>query len=264
VTSRDVVTAQGVRLHSRTDGDDALPALLLLNSLGTDLSMWDPQVPAWTAHRRVLRFDQRGHGRSDVPPGQYTVEQLGADAIAVLDAHGVETVDVCGISLGGLVALWLAAAAPDRVRRLVLADTAARVGTRAAWQERVDLVRRGGMAAITDLVISRFFSEGFRASDNPVLERVASGLQAMSPEGYAASCELLAVTDLHHAAAAARAPTLVIVGSEDLPTPPEDARDLAARIPGARLVELPGAGHLANLEQPEDFARAVADFLAMA
>jgi 3-oxoadipate enol-lactonase len=246
------------------DGRTDAPPLLLANSLGTDASMWDRQVPVWSATRRVLRYDQRGHGASSAPPGPYTIDQLGHDALAVLDAEEVDRADVVGLSLGGVVALWLAVHAPDRVGRLVLADTAARVGTEEAWRARAAAVRDSGMAAVVDLVIERFFSATFRATADPVLDHVREGLRDGDVEGYAASCEALATADLRDSVGRVVAPTLVVVGSDDAATPPDDACDLQARIPGAVLRELSGAGHLANLEQPDAFAALVVDFLAVA
>lgn len=249
-------------LCTRVDGDEAARPLLLVNSLGTDHSLWDAQVPAWTATHRVLRYDQRGHGASTAPPGPYTIDQLGRDALAVLDAHDVERADVCGMSLGGVVALWLAVHAQDRVRRVVLADTAARVGTEQAWRARAAAVREDGMGAVVDVVLERFFSAAFRASGDPTVQRVGDGLRDADVEGYAASCEALAAADLRDVVGTVRAPCLVVVGTEDAATPPADARDLQRRLPRAEYVELPGAGHLASLEQPRAFADLVTTFLA--
>jgi 3-oxoadipate enol-lactonase len=248
-------------LHRRVDGDAGRPALLLVNSLGTDLTMWDGQVARWTATHRVVRYDQRGHGASATPPGPWTIDDLGRDALAVLDDTGVDRADVCGLSLGGVVALWLAANAPDRVRRVVLADTAARVGTEQAWRDRATTVREHGLASIVDLVLERFFSADFLAGGAPAVDRIAEGLRRGDDEGYAASCEVLATADLRRHAARVHAPSLVVVGTADAATPPEDARALRDLLPAADYRELPGAGHLANLEQPDEFAAIVADFL---
>ena len=256
-----VTTPDGCRLHSRVDGDPDAPPLLLINSLGCDLAMWEGQLARWTATHRVIRYDQRGHGRSDAPRGPYTVEQLGADALAVLEAHGIGRADVCGISLGGIVALWLGVKAPDRVGRLVLAATAARVGTEESWGDRAATVRAHGMDAVTDLVLERFFSAGFRARRDPTLAGVEAGLRAMSAEGYAGACDALAVADLRHLAADVEAPALVVVGTADVATPPDDARALCGLLPDATLVEITDAGHLANLEAPDLFADLVHDFL---
>lgn len=261
MSERTLTTDDGVRLHTRVDGPSDAPPLLLCNSLGTDLTSWDPQLERWRSGRRVLRFDQRGHGASQAPPPPYGLDRLGRDALAVLDGCDAERADVCGISLGGLVALWLAATAPDRVRRLVLADTGLRIGTEHAWRQRAEVVRAGGMEAVTDLVLARFFSDTFRGSRDPALDRVARMLQQAPVDGYVGSCEALATADLTAAAADVRAPTLVIVGTADEATPLDDARRLHAALPDAELVELEGAGHLANLERPVAFADAVAAHL---
>ena len=262
MTERTIRTPEGVDLHTRIDGPVDTPPLLVVNSLGTDLASWDGQVERWARDRRVLRYDQRGHGRSVVPPGPYSIDDLGQDAVAVLDAHGVERADVCGLSLGGVVALWLAVHAPSRVRRVVLADTAARVGTAEAWQARAATVRAHGMDAVVDAVLERFFSPGFRAAEPDVVERVADGLRGTAPEGYAACCDALAAADLRSVADRATAPCLVVVGSEDVATPPTDAQTLRDLLGAAGYLELPGSGHLANLERPADFADLVTAFLA--
>ncbi|WP_052668711.1 3-oxoadipate enol-lactonase [Nitriliruptor alkaliphilus] len=261
MSERSITTDDGVRLWTRSDGDPDAPALLLINSLGTDLSMWDPQIAAWSEFRRVVRFDQRGHGRSSCPPPPYTVEQFGRDALAVLDAHEVAAADICGLSLGGIVALWVAATAPERIERAVFADTAARVGTEAGWRERAATVRADGMGAITDLVLARFFSPDFLRSGHASVTALDRTLRAASVDGYTGSCEALATADLTGLATSVRAPSLVMVGGADEATPPADARALHALIPDARLIELPGAGHLANLERPERFGQVVRAFL---
>jgi 3-oxoadipate enol-lactonase len=259
---RTVTTDDGVTLRVATTGDPQAPPLLLCSSLGTDVTMWGPQLAVWSATHHVVRFDQRGHGASDAPAGPYQVARLGRDAVAVLDALDIGRADVCGLSLGGLVALWLGIEAPDRVARLVLADTAARVGSEDAWRTRAATVRAEGMDAITDLVLDRFFSPTFRATGDPAVDQVAATLRATAPEGYAGSCEALAVADLRDRVGEVVAPTLVIVGTADEATPPSDAHALVADLADGRLEELPDAGHLANLEQPVAFGRLVADHLA--
>jgi 3-oxoadipate enol-lactonase len=261
VNDRVITTDDGVPLHTRRDGDPDAPVLLLCNSLGTDLTMWEPQIETWATHRRVLRFDQRGHGRSGTPPAPYTIERLGRDALAVLDAYQVERADVCGLSLGGLVALWLAGSVPARVRRAVFADTAIRVGTEEAWRQRAATVRAEGMGAVTDLVLDRFFSPSFRAAGSPSVAAVERMLREASIDGYAGSCDALATADLSDLAVQVQAPSLVLVGTEDAATPPRDAVTLKHALPDAQYVELCGAGHLANLEQPQLFAQAVHTFL---
>lgn len=262
--TRVVTTDDGVRLHARSDGPSDAPVLLLLNSLGTDLTMWDPQMAAWSEVRRLIRFDQRGHGRSDAPSSPYSVERFGRDALAVLDAYEIGTADVCGLSLGGLVALWLAGSVPERVRRVVLADTAARIGTEQAWRQRAATVRDEGMGAVTDLVLARFFSRAFRDSGAPAVAALDRTLRTAAVDGYAGSCDALADADLTDLARQVRVPSLVMVGTADEATPPADAQALHGLLARSGLVELAGAGHLANLEQPERFGRVVRDFLSEA
>lgn len=257
----EVVTDDGVRLATRADGPAGASTLLCCNSLGTGLDLWDPQVARWAEHHRVLRFDQRGHGSSDVPPAPYRIEDLGRDALAVLDAYEVERADVCGLSLGGLVALWLASHHPDRVHRVILACTAARVGTEAAWRDRADAVRDGGTEAIADMVMERFFSAAFRAREPETVTWAREALVATADEGYIGSCLALATADLRDQLPAVRAATLVLAGSADEATPPDVMRGLHAELPDARWAELDGAGHLANLEAPDAFTRAVLDHL---
>lgn len=261
VIERHVTTADGVSLRTRVDGPEGAPPLLLVNSLGTDLHMWDPQVPVLSRSRRVLRFDLRGHGGSTVPAPPYTVEGFGADAVAVLDAYGVDRADVCGLSLGGLVALWVASHEPSRVTRLVVAGATARIGTEEGWQDRARAVRQGGMAAISDVVLARFFSPGFRATQADVVEQTRRTLERIAADGYLGACSALATADLRDAVSRIEAESLVVVGSQDEATPPHDVRALDAALPSSRFVELRGAGHLANLEVPTEFSDLVVRFL---
>jgi 3-oxoadipate enol-lactonase len=264
VSDHAVTTEDGVRLRVRVDGAADAPVLLLCNSLGTDLTMWDRQVGMWAERFRVVRFDTRGHGGSSVPAPPYTIDDLGTDAVAVLDAHDAARAHVCGASLGGLVALWLAVSRPERVDRLVLADTAARVGTEEGWTARVDAVRRGGTASVRDAVMERFFSAGFRERDPATVSAAGDILSATSDDGYVGACQALAVADLRSRVGDVRARTLVVVGSEDEATPPSDARALHDGIAGSVLHTIPGAGHLANLERPDAFAEVVTSFLTAA
>lgn len=262
MTDRTVTTEDGVQLHVRLDGPADAPVLLLCNSLGTDLTLWDPQLASWTTRFHVLRFDTRGHGGSDVPTPPYTLDALGSDALAVLDAHDVSRAHVCGLSLGGLVALWLAVEHPERVGRLVLADTAARVGTEEGWTARADAVRRGGTGSVRDVVMERFFSARFREEHPATVAATGEILSTTSDQGYIGACQALATADLRDRLSDVRAKTLVLVGSEDEATPPPDARALHGAIAGSVLRTIPGAGHLANLERPEVFAELVSEFLA--
>lgn len=250
-----------VEVHAERAGPDSAPPLVLINSLGTDLTMWDPQVPTFASHRQVVRYDTRGHGRSPAPPGPYTINDLGNDLVALLDRLGIVRADVCGISLGGLTALWLARDHPDRVDRIVLANTAARIGTREGWRERAEMVRQHGTGAIADTVVERFLSRGFRARNPGTAEGLRERLRNFDDEGYAGCCLALAEADLGDDITGIAAPALVIAGTHDVATPLDDARWLNATLPTSRLVVLDGAGHLTSIEAPEIFAKTVLGFL---
>jgi 3-oxoadipate enol-lactonase len=256
-----LVTAAGAQFHYRFDGESAAPVVMLSNSLGTDLTMWDPQVTALTARYRVLRYDTRGHGRSDVTPGPYTIERLARDAIALLDALAIDRVAFVGLSMGGMIGQWLGVRAPHRLAKLVLCNTAARIGPPEAWNTRIENVRKGGMAAIAEAVLARWFTPAFHASSPETVDRTRASLLHVPPYGYIACCE--AVRDMDHRDAIARiaATTLVIAGSHDVATPPADGRFLAERIRNAQYVELPAA-HLSNIEAAPQFNAAVTDFLS--
>jgi 3-oxoadipate enol-lactonase len=235
------------------EGDPDASPVVLIHSAGADHRMWERNLPAIRDRFRVIRYDARGHGRSDVPPAPYALDDLGTDLVAVLDALDVVSAHVVGASLGGLVALWLAVRHPDRVRRTVLAGAAARFGTPDAWEERADAVRVGGTEAVVDLVMHRFFSERFRRNEPGVVAGFAEALRRQSPEGYVGTCLALRDADLRDEVSAIRAPSLVVVGDEDASAPPADADALRAEIPGARLMVLEGAGHLCTVERPDVF-----------
>jgi 3-oxoadipate enol-lactonase len=250
------------RLAYRVDGADAEPALALLHSLGTDLRLWDAQAAALARDFRVVRPDFRGHGGSDVSREPVTVDRLGRDVLALLDYLSVERAHLCGLSLGGVVALWVAAHHPDRVGRLVLANTGARIGTAESWEARIRAVREGGMAALRDVVLARWLSADFRARHPEVVRLYADMLEATPAEGYVAACLALRDADLRGVAGTVRTPTLVIAGELDEATPPALSEALHAAIPGSELVVLPGAAHLSNVERPDEFTRALSRFLA--
>lgn len=255
------VDAAGCRLYYTVEGPPAAPSLLFSNSLGTSLELWDAQAARLSASFRVIRYDIRGHGRSSVPPAPYSLEDLGRDALAVLDAAGAGRSHVCGLSIGGLTALWLALEAPERVNRLVVANSAARIGTAAVWEERMQLVRSQGMARFADAVLARWFTSRFREAHPDVVERFRSTLTSCAVEGYLGCCAALQQADLRPRVAGIAAPTLVITGSHDVATPPAEGEWLREQISGATLVELP-ATHLSNVEQAAAFTTAVGEFLS--
>ena len=250
----------GVSLHCHLDGPEGASVLVLSNSLGTDLGMWEPQMPALAAQYRVLRYDTRGHGKSGLPPAQYGVDRLGRDVLALLDALKIEKAAFCGLSMGGMTGMWLGVHAPARFSRLVLCNTAARIGTPEVWNTRIAAVRQGGMAAILQGVIQRWFTEGFVAADPKAVERISAMLLATAPEGYCGACAAVRDMDQRADIAAIRLPVLVIAGSDDLATPAADGRFVADTIPGARYAELPAA-HLSNIECRDAFTEALTGFL---
>lgn len=254
------VEANGIRLHCRFDGNPAAPVMVLCNSIAMDLQMWEPQIPPFSARFRVLRYDARGHGRSEVPRGAYTLEQLGTDVIALLDALGIDRAYLCGLSLGGLTSLWIAARHPDRVERAAFASTGARIGTRELWEARAEMVRTGGLASLRDLQVSRFFTASFQRRHPDAVRRAMRAFRSMSEEGYIGACLALRDADLRAMVPEIRVPSLVVVGREDVATPPSDARWLHEHLPGSELVVLDGASHLCNIERPSQFAEAVLAF----
>jgi 3-oxoadipate enol-lactonase len=250
----------GGRLHYQFDGDTEAPVLMLSNSLGTDLSMWQRQVAALSLKFRVLRYDSRGQGRSLVTAGPYSIELLARDALALLDRLEIPRVHFCGLSLGGMIGMWLAAHEPARLGKLVLANTAALLSPPAAWDARIKSVQEGGIAAIVDVVMSRWFTPAFRESRPLDVETARHALLATSPDGYIACVAALRDMDLRVELGSIRSHTLVIAGHLDPATPPEMGRTIAEAIDGARFIELL-ASHLSNIEAPEAFNTAVLDHL---
>ena len=258
---RYITAGDGVRLACREDGGEHLPALVFSNSLGTAMRVWDPQVEALRIHFRIIRYDIRGHGQSSVPTRPATIEWLGEDLLAVLDAYGLERAHICGLSLGGLTALWLAATHPERVSRAVFANTAARIGSEEMWNARIEAVQAGGMAAIRDAVVLRFLSPGFQAREPERTRHFGDMLEATDPRGYIAACAALATADLGPIVPNITAPSLVIAGALDEATPPSQAAELHRAVPGSEMAVL-DAAHLSSLEQPGAFNALLVQFLA--
>jgi 3-oxoadipate enol-lactonase len=231
--------------------------IILLHSLGTDRSMWDRQVTALAGTHRVVLIDIRGHGRTDSPPGPYSLEDLAGDVIAVADHIRLERFDLCGISISGQIGLWLGINRPDRLRTLTVANTASRIGTREGWNDRIAAVRNGGMESIAKNVVARWFSEDFPERFPDVHDRVSTVMTATSPIGYIGCCSALAEADLTDHVGAITTPTLVIGSELDVSTPPADAENLHRAIPGSDMVVIPGAGHLSNMDRPDEFNAAL-------
>jgi 3-oxoadipate enol-lactonase len=242
-------------LHHRLDGSGDR-VLVLSGSIGTTIDLWEPQLPALTPHWRVLRYDHPGHGESPVT-GARTMAELSAEVLQLLDGLGLERVSVCGLSLGGAVAMSMALDAPERIDRLALLSTSTRFRTSQYWEERAATVRREGLHAIADGLLDVWFTPGRRN-----LRTYRDMLTSTSREGYAQCCEALRDWDATGTLGAIRAPTLVVAGAEDSSTPPSDLERIAGEIPGARLEIVDRARHLVNVEQPEAVTGFLVDHLA--
>jgi len=250
-------------LNYLLEGPAGAPVLVLSNSLGTDLHMWDAQLATFAEHFRVLRYDTRGHGASLVTPGPYGIEQNGRDVLALLDALDIPRAHFCGLSMGGLIGQWLGVHAPERIERLVLCNTAAKIGTPEIWNPRIDSVLSGGAEAmrnLRDASISRWFTADFAAAEPGKVEPIVGMLAQTSPEGYAANCAAVRDADFRGEIGAISAPTLVVCGGADPVTTTEDGRFLQARIPAAELVEF-RAAHLSNVQAGDAFSQRVLSFL---
>ena len=258
-----MLTGDGCRIAYRWDGRPDRSVLLLSNSLGTSLHLWDAQVPSWSDHFRVLRYDSRGHGKSDAPAGAYSMDRLGRDVIELLDALQLETVHFCGLSMGGMVGQWLGARAPTRIGRLALCNTSAYMGPPSNWDARIAAVRTQGMASIADAVVSRWFTPAHQKAAPKEVARIRDMLLATIPHGYAGCCAAIRDMDMRRTSALIENPTLVIAGDHDDATPRSDGEELAGAIAGARLAVL-HAAHLSNVEQQQTFTQTVLDFLTSA
>ncbi|MEV5600879.1 alpha/beta fold hydrolase [Streptomyces sp. NPDC052299] len=260
-TPSTVTTGDGVRIAYRFDGDAGKPVLLLSNSIGTDLHMWDGQVPALTEHFRLLRYDARGHGASDVPAGPYSLDRLGRDVVELLDALGLLRVHVLGLSLGGIVAQWLGIHVPERVDRLVLSNTAAHLGPASQWDRPIaELLEAPDMRATADMFLGNWFPDRMLKGDDEVVEGFRRTLLATRREGVAGSWAAVRDSDLRRTAALISRPTLVIAGEHDTVTSADHGKELAAIIPGVRFTVLPTV-HMANVERQAEFLDTVVPFL---
>ncbi|AZY47970.1 3-oxoadipate enol-lactonase [Bordetella avium] len=249
-----------VRLYYVVDGPADAPALVLSNSLGTNADMWARQVPALAHHFRVVRYDTRGHGRSSVPDGEYCFEQLAGDVVELLDHLGVARAHFCGLSMGGPTGLTLALNHPERIDRLVLCNTAARIGSAQGWSDRIAAVEKQTLAAMAPAVVERWLTEGYRQREPGLAQVLVDMLRRTPDAGYQANCAALRDADLRPRLAEIHTRTLVIASTHDLAATPADGQYLAAHIPGARYVEL-DTSHISNWEDPDSFTRHVLAFL---
>ena len=250
----------GCPINVEVEGSASAPALMLSNSLGTNLHMWDDQAGEFARHFRLIRYDRRGHGKSGVPQGPYSMERFGRDVLAVLDALGVKKTSWCGLSMGGMVGQWLGANAPDRIGKLVLSNTHFHYADKTPWDDRIRTVREKGLASMVDGNMQRWFTEGFRKQAPDVMARMKEMFVATDPKGYIACCEAIRDMDFRESNPRITAPTLVIVGAQDAATPPAAGEAIAKQIKGAKVVSI-DAAHISNMEQPKAYTEAVNNFL---
>ena len=245
-----------------TVGDESARPLLMIHALGADSEMWEAQLPVLSSMRRVVMVDLPGHGNSIAGTGPYKIRDLGEDVLDVATRAGADEFDLCGMSLGGLISLWISGHSPDRVMSLIASNTAPRIGSEEIWQARIDAVTEGGMDAVSEQALARFFTSSFASEHSDIFDRTSRTLLATDPGGYAACCAALRDADLRELVEAIRCPTLVIGGTEDISTPSEESVWLHEHIPGSTLHILDGAPHFANLEQPQAWTEVARGFLA--
>ena len=255
-----MIDADGCLLNVSVEGRDGGPTLMLSNSLGCTLQMWEPQMKALTQVFRVIRYDRRGHGKSNVPPGPYSMERFGRDALAILDDLNIEKVHWCGLSMGGMVGQWLGANAPERFGKLVLANTSCYFPDPTGWHNRIKAIKEGGMAPLADTVIGVWLTSDFREREPQITANLKAMLMASPVQGYLACCEVLSTLDQRDLLPKITSPTLVIAGRHDMSTPVAAGEFIRSQIPGASLTIL-DAAHISNVEQPDAFTDAVIGFL---
>ena len=257
-----MIQSNGAKLNAQIQGHPHAPVLMLCNSLGTDLHMWDDQAEAITQHFRLLRYDRRGHGKSEAPKGPYNMEMLARDALAVMDGMGVQKVNWCGLSMGGMVGMWLGANAAERMDRVVLSNTSAWMADKQVWDGRFKTVRTGGMAAIADGTMERWFTDEFKKV-NPVRWReIRDTISGTTPQGFLGCATAIQNFDYLEKLATIKTPTMVICGDLDEGTPPDRNKLIASKIPGGRYEGIAAARHLPNVERPEQFNRIMMSWLA--
>ncbi len=254
------VESNGAQIHYALAGPAGRPVLVLSNSLGTDFSVWDPQISEFLKSFRVLRYDTRGHGKSSVTPGPYSDKQLANDVLAIADALKLDRFHFCGLSMGGMTGMWLGANAPQRLNRVVICSASARFGSLETWTTRIETVRKQGMKPVAAATIERWFTSAFRAKNPSTAAKIQKIVESVNPEGYISCCAAVRDFDYREQLGKIRTPTLVISGAHDPATTSADGRFLADHIPGARYVEL-NAAHLSNVEDADRFTEEVCGFL---
>jgi 3-oxoadipate enol-lactonase len=254
------IETKDLRMYHELDGPASAPALVLSNSLGTNLSLWDAQLPVFAQNFRLLRYDSRGHGRTSAPQGAYSIEMLARDVLQLLDALNLQRVNFCGLSIGGMTGMWLAVNAPQRLQKLILSNTAPKIGKLETWNDRMNAVRKGGTEAVAQEVVERWFTPEFRANHLDQIAKTRHMIETTSTDGYVGSCAAVRDFDFWQNVGSIRTQTLVIAGTHDQSVPPSDAQKLANQIMGARYIEFPAA-HISNVEAAASFTDEVSAFL---
>ena len=254
------IDIKDLRMHYQLDGSAAAVTLVLSNSLGTNLSLWEPQLPVFASDVRVLRYDSRGHGQTSATPGEYSIELLARDVLRLLDALKLDRVHFCGLSIGGMTGMWLAVNAPERLNKLVLCSTAPKIGNADDWNTRTKTVREGGTKSVSDAVVERWFTPDYRAKNPAVMAKTKAMIDGTSTDGYTGSCAAVRDFDFWAKVGEIKAPTLVVAGTHDAAVPPANVQKLAHAIPGARYTEL-SAAHISNIEDSARFTAEVSAFL---
>lgn len=257
----NIKTLNGIRVHYSDEGPDNGFPVVFANSLGTDFRVWDALLPHMPDGLRFIRYDKRGHGLSEAPDAPYFMGDLVQDAAALMDHLSLKNALFIGLSIGGIIAQGLAAERPDLVRAMVLSDTAAKIGNEQIWAERIDAVRKGGIAALAEPTLQRWFSKGFHADKQDELAGWRHMLSRTPIEGYVGCSQAIAETDLYESTARLTLPTLAIVGSEDGSTPPDMVRETAELIEGSQFNVIRKAGHLPCVEQPAEMASLISAFM---
>jgi 3-oxoadipate enol-lactonase len=250
----------GCALNVEVEGPANAPVLMMSNSLGTDLHMWDDQAPAFSKQFRLVRYDRRGHGKSDAPKGPYTMDRLGRDVIAIADALGVKKFNWCGLSMGGMVGQWLGANAPERLEKLIVSNTHYYYGDKQPWHDRIKFAQEKGLAALAPMQMERWFTKGFREKNPQPIAKISEMFVATPVGGFVGCCEAVRDMDFRQSTPTITVPTMVIVGSQDPATPPAAGEDIHKMIKGSTLVAI-DAAHLSNVEQPKAYTDAVLNFL---
>ncbi|QXD25694.1 3-oxoadipate enol-lactonase [Opitutia bacterium ISCC 51] len=256
-----IATSDGIQISYQLEGDSSKPTLAFSNSLGTNRSMWDKQALTFADSFQILRYDTRGHGQSDAPEGPYSLERLGNDVVDLLDALELDSVHFCGLSLGGMTGMWLGSQSAERIQSLTLCCTSAFLPPADLWNLRIQQVADHGMASITEVVLNRWFTPPFLATESADQTSVREQLQSTPIKGYTGCCGAIRDMDCRPSLPSINKPCLIIAGADDQATPPEHGKLIAAGIPGASYLEIEDAAHLSNIEQAETFNSTVLNFL---